>query len=215
MNPVMRYLTINRKLDKFTGSPAIRMATLTHSDSGRTFPAMVAAVQSPSGHIAGVHVTYIRHDGNGKADVEPARKMFGQCWRGAVRFDRAAETLALAEGLESALSVRQATGLPTWAALSLGNLAGAGKGEGAPHPQPKRVGQRLPSVIPDMKRPGIVLPDIVREVVLFRDNDEADKPAADCLIERAVNRFCALGFVVRVVCPPAGQDFNDVLRGVA
>ena len=41
---------------------------------------------------------------------------------GAVRLAPAAETLVLAEGVETGLAVQQATGLPTWATLGTSNL---------------------------------------------------------------------------------------------
>jgi putative DNA primase/helicase len=49
--------------------------------------------------------------------------MLGRCAGAAVRLARAAETLAVAEGIETALSILQATKVPTWAALSTSGLA--------------------------------------------------------------------------------------------
>ena len=48
--------------------------------------------------------------------------MLGKVGRGAVRLARAGEQLAVAEGIESGLSVQQATGIPTWAGLSAGGI---------------------------------------------------------------------------------------------
>ena len=47
----------------------------------------------------------------------------GPCGGGAVRLAPAASVLALAEGLETSLSVQLLYGEPVWAALSGGNLA--------------------------------------------------------------------------------------------
>lgn len=46
---------------------------LWHMESGRRWPAMVAAVQGPDGAMLGAHRTYLRSDGSGKAPVSPAR----------------------------------------------------------------------------------------------------------------------------------------------
>lgn len=56
---------------------------------------------------------------------------------------------------------------------SLGNLGGAGLGRGALHPDPERAarGQRLPSTMPDPKRPGVLPPSGVTHPVLLEDGD--------------------------------------------
>ena len=105
-----------------------------------------------------------------------------------------------------------------WAALSLGNIAGSGDDEyiGERHPMPKRPDHRLPVTMPDMERPGIELPDICKRVTICADMDNADPWTGEALIARAANRFRAQGLVVRIARPPAGMDFNDLLkRGAA
>jgi hypothetical protein len=86
-------------------------------------PAMVAAIQDVRGDITGVHRTFLCADGSGKADVESPKKMLGRCVGGAVRLAPAVETLAVAEGIETGLSILQATKLPTWVTLGTGGLA--------------------------------------------------------------------------------------------
>ena len=49
--------------------------------------------------------------------------MAGATNGGAIQLDAAAETLAVAEGIETALAVRVATGLPVWATSSAGVMA--------------------------------------------------------------------------------------------
>jgi len=97
-----------------------------------------------------------------------------------------------------------------WAALSLGNLSGSGIGEGEPHPS--RVGKRLPSPVPDPDRPGLVLPPVVRRVILLADADAGDPETAEVLLQRGARRFAGAGLSVSIARPPAGSDFNDVLR---
>jgi len=104
--------------------PSIRFHPgLRHADTGLMFPAMVAAVQDGKRKMCGIHRTFLQHDGSGKALVASAKKMAGVVWGGGVRLCHAASTLGVAEGIETALSVRMVTGLPVWVAGSLGNMA--------------------------------------------------------------------------------------------
>jgi hypothetical protein len=161
--------------------PSIRFhPALWHADEKADMPAMVAAVQDGGRDIVGVHRTYLWPDGRGKSR---GKKMAGVCKGGAIRLAPAAATLAVAEGIETALSVMEATGLPAWAAMSRGWLA------------------------------EVALPPIVREVALFVDADDADPEAAERHIAAAVAAHAAAGRKVRVARPPKGFDFNDVLRG--
>ncbi len=74
---------------------------------------MVAGVQNAASEFPGVAVTWLSADGTDKAPVETPREIFGPIRGGAVRLAPPSETLAIAEGIEIALSVLQATGIPT------------------------------------------------------------------------------------------------------
>lgn len=89
--------------------------------SGVRLPAMLAAVEDRDGRLIGVHRTWLSPDGR-KASVEPVKAALGPIAGGAVRLTPTGETLCIAEGIETALSVMQATGVPTWAALGTSNL---------------------------------------------------------------------------------------------
>jgi phage/plasmid primase-like uncharacterized protein len=103
--------------------PTLRYASLRHQESRQWLPCMVAAVQAADGRLSGVHRTFLRYDGRGKADVQSAKKMLGSCRGGAVRLAAAERRLALCEGIETGLSVQQVCpDLPVWCALSAGNL---------------------------------------------------------------------------------------------
>jgi putative DNA primase/helicase len=84
-----------------------------------SFNAMLALVQGPDGEARTLHVTFIA---NGrKAGVPKPRKFLSalaQLSGAAVRLYAPGETLAIAEGIETALAVRLLTGLPVWAALN-------------------------------------------------------------------------------------------------
>jgi phage/plasmid primase-like uncharacterized protein len=144
---------------------------------------MIAAVvvEGEPPTLTGIHRTYIRPDGKGKAAFLPHKMTLGRIAGGAVRLASTGPTLAVAEGIESALSVMQATGVPTWAALSAGNL--------------KLL--QLPS------------PDVVREILIFGDNDASGTGQKAALA--AAERWALEGRQVRLVLPPVGIDFNDLL----
>ena len=87
-------------------------------------PAMVSLVEHVERGQVAVHCTYLRQDGSGKADIEKPKAIFGPVAGGAVRFGtpRAGAWLAVAEGLETTLSVALACSMPAWAALSAGGI---------------------------------------------------------------------------------------------
>ena len=87
---------------------------------------MVALVVREGVGAVAVHRTYLLADGSGKADVAPDKASLGPVGGGAVRFGvpRYGEWLAVAEGIETTLSVIQVCGLAGWAALSEGGVRG-------------------------------------------------------------------------------------------
>ena len=193
--------------------PTLRFVPALRHPDGGTFPAMVAAVQGPDRKVTGLHRTYLTADGRDRLRDRRAKLMAGRCWGGAIRLAPAGPCLALSEGIETGLSVASVVQeLPVWAAGSLGNIAGSGIGQGEPHPD--KLGARIPSAVPDMARPGILLPPEVREVVLIADSD-GDSHVGHALIQRAAARFRRQRLSVRIVRPPAGMDANDLLRRVA
>ncbi len=162
--------------------PTIRFhPSLLHGPTKLSFPAMIGAVQGPDRKITGIHRTFLLPSGGGKARVSLPKMMLGCISGGAVRLAKAGAKLAIAEGVESALSVAQACPeMPVWAALSVANM---GK---------------------------VVLPPIVREVVLCLDGDAPGSPAADAA-HNAAQVFLREGREVRIARPPKGMDFNDLL----
>jgi putative DNA primase/helicase len=103
--------------------PSVRFHPGLKHPSGGIWPAMVALVtHGTDAKPLGVHRTFLGHDGSGKALVEPAKMMLGPCRGGAVRLGSGAEFLMVGEGIETCLAAMQATGHPTWAALSTSGL---------------------------------------------------------------------------------------------
>ncbi|TVR96864.1 MAG: DNA primase [Rhodospirillales bacterium] len=125
--------------------PSLRFAAaLWHRQAGCRLPAMVAPFQDRAGRVVALHRTFLAADGAGKAPVVPDRKAWGRFRGAAIRLGPVAARLGIAEGIENALTIREAEpGLSVWAAGSAGNLA------------------------------ALELPDHVREVELYLDRDDA------------------------------------------
>ncbi|MCH8999529.1 MAG: toprim domain-containing protein [Proteobacteria bacterium] len=103
--------------------PTLRFHTGLKHPSGGIWPAMVTLVTRGGDDTQfAIHRTFLTRDGTGKIPVEPQKMMLGPCRGGAVRLAPSGEHLAVAEGIETALSIMQATGVPTWAALSAGGI---------------------------------------------------------------------------------------------
>lgn len=117
--------------------------SLFHRPTGLKLPAMVGAVTIwPGREITGIHRTWLTEDGR-KAPISGRKATLGSCKGGAVRLAPAGTVLVIGEGIETVLSVMQATGLPGWSAMNAGNLS------------------------------AIVLPDETREIIIAADNDSS------------------------------------------
>jgi hypothetical protein len=237
LGPVEAYLRRRAiDIDAMDGVPAsLRYHTdLEIERNGPRYRAMVAGVQR-GGKIVGLHRTYLKPDGATDPHKAIAKKMLGDCWGGAVRLAPADGTgrLATSEGIETGLTFqgwKRLAGdrLPVWAALSMGNIAGAGDARmqrRAPAHSWKRLTDpktgadrgpmKLPTEYPDMDRPGLILPAWCKELIILADGD-SDPEITGALMNRAARRFQAGGVTVRIAWPPAGLDWNDVaLRAMA
>lgn len=123
------------------------------------FPALLAVIRAPDGEPVGLHRAYLAPDGAGKADVASPRKLcpparLNGLRAAAMRLHTARTEIAVAEGLETALAVRQATGRPTWSCISAHGLA------------------------------SVDLPASVEDVLIAADNDRAGRQAAGNLARR-------------------------------
>jgi phage/plasmid primase-like uncharacterized protein len=83
---------------------------------------MLAGVAGPDRRIVAVQRTYLVPDGAAKAFVTAPRLTLGPLAAGAVRLAPPGPTLAIAEGVETALSFSAITGVPCWASLSAERL---------------------------------------------------------------------------------------------
>jgi len=113
----------------------------------------VARVEGPGG-LLGLHLTTLEPDGRGRREKKLAKGSKPKS--GAIRLFPLEEgqPLALAEGIETALAVREATGWPVWATMAA----------------------------PFMKE--VIVPHEVKEVVVCADHDKAGIDAAHALARR-------------------------------
>ena len=137
-SPVERYLA-GRGIT-LPAPASLRWAPALRRPDGTTAPAMIGRVDGPDGELIGVHRTWLDRSPDGRWQRRD-RAMLGRAAGGAVRLAPAAETLLIAEGVETAIAGLQATQMPTWAALSTSGLV------------------------------ALVLPPSVRAVVILADND--------------------------------------------
>lgn len=175
--------------------PTLKLSRQTYYDAEGAavgeFPCMLGLFTSEHG-IVSLHRTYLSPTDPGKADVPTPKKWTApvspRATSGAAirLYMPGAEdtTLAITEGIETALAVHQATLLPVWAAGSASNLAAV------EIPAPGRRSK-------------------IRRVELWIDPGTAGEEAG----EKAAGRLTAEGFEVVVVCPKlAGAgDWLDVL----
>lgn len=125
-DPVSKYLR-GRGIDLKEWPSQLRYvseAPYPHDDGSKTYhPAMLAKFVSPDTKSMTLHTTFLTDDGR-KADVEKVRLNAKAPFPagGAVRLAPSAETMGIAEGIETALSASVLNGVPVWAALNSGML---------------------------------------------------------------------------------------------
>lgn len=127
-----------------------------HGPTAKRYPALIAAVQGAN--LPAVHRTYLRADGSGKADIDPAKLMLGAVAGGAVRLTEGPGPLVVAEGIETGLSLASGllrTPATVWAALSTSGIR------------------------------GLRLPDHPGRLTIAPDGDTAGREAANALAARA------------------------------
>ncbi|SMR82259.1 Toprim domain-containing protein [Aliiroseovarius halocynthiae] len=158
---------------------------LPHTGTKQKLPAMIARLRGPDGRATGLHRTYLKPDGSGKADLPGGAKlMLGSCGGSAVRFGPDRPVIALAEGIETALSIGVASRLTVWATLSTSGMKGL--------------------ILPP--------PPVAEVVVIAADHDSAGLLAAE---ETALRLEAEGRAVSIITPQAEGMDFNDVLRGGA
>jgi hypothetical protein len=147
--PVEIYFRARGLIIELPGSIRFHPA-LRHPRSRERWPAMVALVtHAIHGGPTAILRTFLSWGGRGKAPIEPQKMMLGTCRGGVVRLSpKVSNSLMVGEGIETCLTVMQATGRPVWAAISTSGLR------------------------------SLELPANVHEVVILADGDEPGEDAA-------------------------------------
>jgi putative DNA primase/helicase len=142
--PADAYLQSRAIRPPFPRSLRFHRGLVTRNTDGQwiTSPALVAAVaRSGTGKVTGLLRTFITNDGRKRSDVDAPKKMLGAIRGAAVWPDEVGTVLAIAEGIETAISVQKLSTYPTAAALAAGFLR------------------------------EVVVPDRIVELVIAADND--------------------------------------------
>lgn len=170
--------------------------SLSNQESGRAWPAMVAAVVNGAGEMVSVHRTWLYRDRAGswhKAPLRNPKMSLGQLAGGTVRLWRGAsgkplkqapagDVVLLTEGIEDGLSCALlCPELRVLSAVSLTNMT------------------------------RVELPAAVKEVIIAADKD-GDNVAAARSLQAAVDHLLREGRAVRIARSPWGKDFNDLLQ---
>jgi len=163
--------------------PVLRyVPSFFHKEAGIGYPVLIGLVEHEENGAVAVHITYINPlDATVRVAIQPRKKSLGPVGGGAIRLAPASSTLAISEGIEDALTFMQATGTPTWAAISASGIRNF--------------------VPPPLSTTGTL--------ILIEDqdaNNEGQKAVAD-----AARRLAKNGYAVKIARPTIGKDVNEAL----
>ncbi|PPQ42147.1 DUF7146 domain-containing protein [Rhodopseudomonas palustris] len=191
----------------FTDTDPPRKLELIDPATGETLPA-----KKMRGSKLGAHILFARESLRVCANPQTDPNVYQ------------ARVLVIGEGIETVGSVytahriagRSIDDYAWWAAGDLGNLGGPHL-ENLAHPtakQPNGHPRRVPGPLPDLDKPGLVIPDSVEQLILLGDGD-SDPVLTHYAMDRAARRYARPGLTIRIAFARAGGDFNGMLRGEA
>jgi len=182
-------------LDALAQSDSIRFNSALpwfdeNGDRVGEFPAMICSVRIPDGRIVTLHRTWLTHQGE-KAELSVPRKLMPApdgVSTAAIQLGMPENgVLGIAEGVETALSAWQLSGVPTWSTVSA------------------------------ILMESVLIPSNVHRVIIWADNDrsEVGQRAAQKLQARLLEQGIKVS-VWKPMMPFSGKsvDWNDTLRGV-
>ena len=121
--PQIAYLEHARRIPRALIEHAAEFGVL-RAGQHNGYASLFALMQSACGEARAIAVTRLRSDGSGKAAIANPRLTYGAVRTCAIRLSGpVSETLAIAEGMETALSFTALHGVPCWAATGASNLA--------------------------------------------------------------------------------------------
>jgi hypothetical protein len=121
--PVRSYAS-TRGLVPATVALAVAAGALREHRDAQGRVSMLALAHDPKGRLRAVQLTKLKADGSGKRGTECDRLTFGPYKGSACRlFKPTGDTLAVAEGVETALAFYTLRKVPTWATFGSANLA--------------------------------------------------------------------------------------------
>ncbi len=199
-----RYLREHRKIEGNLPSdlrylPHFKVYSREKEEPGdrpkQSYPCLMAAARSPQGEVTAVQITCLDPRTAAKADLSVTKRSFGVLKGSAVTLqeEKDSNVLFVAEGVETALSIKEAGVKGTIkATLGLSNI------------------KRLP---PENSLNGSSLNENSKaQIVVCVDHDPSDSPATRSL-QKSVLELQSKGFSVTVVKPEKlNEDFNDVLK---
>jgi len=157
------------------------------------FPAIVATISNANLECLNIHRTYLSQEGS-KAQVQNPKKLMTSIFPGAIRgaairlYKVAGDSLALTEGIETALAVRIIyPELPVWATVSAGGLS------------------------------NVEIPDCIKYVYIFSDKDRngTGQKSAEALAKKLRNVGVSVEILLPPIPIPdhaKSVDWLDVLN---
>jgi putative DNA primase/helicase len=163
--------------------PSLRFAPKIWSkDAGANYPAAVALIEHGTWGAIGIHCILMNPlDASVRLTLKDRKQSRGVVKGGAVRLAPAGPVLAVAEGIEDALTYWQATGIPAWAAIS------------------------------DTGIRNFVPPPLAVTSTLHLLEDQDANQAGQKGVADAARRLAKKGYEIEIVRPLIGKDVNDAL----
>ena len=204
-----RYLREHRKIEGNLPSdlrylPHFKVYSRENGESGdnsaHSYPCLMAAARSPQGEVTAIQLTFLNPTTATKADLSVTKRSFGVLKGSAVTLqeEKSSNVLFVAEGVETALSLKEAGVKGTiQATLGLSNIKRLTP-ENSFNENPLNGGSLN-------EKPNT-------QIIVCADHDPSDSPATRSL-QKSVLDLQSKGFSVTVVKPEKlNEDFNDVLK---
>ena len=185
-----RYLKEHRNIEESMPNDLQFLPRFRDPTSGKSYPGLMAAARSSIGEVTAVQITCLDPQTAAKADLSVTKRSFGILKGSTVTLqeEKSSNVLFVAEGVETALSLKEAGLKGTIkATLGLSNIK-------------RLTPENLLNGNPNT------------QIIVCADHDTTDSPATRSL-QKAVLDLQSKGFSVTVVKPDKlNEDFNDVLK---